>query len=112
MQREWNRPMPVAHPSANPFRARRMIDAAGDHMLITLRCNLCRRTFHFWAEDLVKVVGADHLAHQAPFPCGRCKSWEYIDVRCWVPAADALNGLTVRRPVRQIVRWVWRNEKA
>jgi len=104
--------MPAAGPSGNPFRNRRMCDAAHDGMLITLRCNGCRRTLHFWAADLVKVVGEHHQVHLAPWPCSRCQTADFIDVSWTVPGAAMLTGLTVRRPVRKIERWLWRNEKA
>ncbi len=104
--------MPSVHPSANPFQNRRMIHAAQDGMIITMRCNGCRRSVHFWASDLVKVVGNDHQLHIAPWPCARCKSTESISVSWRVPSPDFLNGLTIRRPVRQVVKWLWRNEKA
>lgn len=104
--------MPAARPSGNPFRNRRMCDAARDGMLITLRCNGCRRTMHFWAVDLVRVVGEDHQLHLAPWPCSRCRTAEYISVSWTVPGAAMLAGLTVRRPVRKIERWLWRDEKA
>lgn len=103
--------MPTVHPSANPFKNRRMRDAAQDGMLITIRCNGCRRMTHFWAADLYQVLG-DHQLHVPPWPCSRCRSTEGIDVTWSIPGADKLNGLTVRRPVRKIEKWLWRDEKA
>lgn len=103
--------MPVAHPSSNPFRNRLMRDAAADGMLIIMRCNRCRRATHFWAADLVAVVGDLHQAHVPPWPCSRCRTTEYINVTWTIPSAEMLRGLTVRRPVRKVERWIWRNEK-
>ncbi|MCV2887029.1 hypothetical protein [Ruegeria aquimaris] len=80
-------------------------------MLITVRCPMCRRTVNFWAADLIKVLGPDHELQNPPFPCSRCKNNE-VDVRWTIPAASDLERLTVRRPVRQIVKWIWRDEKA
>ena len=102
--------MPVSHPPANPFRAQRLAHAAALGMLISVRCPRCRRKVHYWAADLVKVLGPDHRLHEPPFPCARCKSSE-LDVRWNIPAVSELSGLTVRRPVRQVVRWIWRDEK-
>lgn len=103
--------MPVGHPSSNPFKNRRMREAADDGMVITMRCGLCKRVAHFWATDLVTVLG-DHQVHIAPWPCSKCKTKDYIDMSWKVPSPDMLRGLTVRRPVRKVERWIWRNEKA
>lgn len=110
--RNTESPMPARAPSANPFRNPRISDAARAGKLLTMRCGLCRRTANFWAADLVAVVGGDHQAHVAPFPCSKCGKTEYIDLRWSVPSASELETLTVRRPVRQVVRWIWRNERA
>lgn len=104
--------MPARAPSANPHRNPRISDAARAGKLLTMRCGLCRRTAHFWATDLVAVVGGDHQAHIAPFPCSKCGKTEYIDIRWTIPSAAELETLTVRRPVRQVVKWIWRNERA
>lgn len=89
-----------------------MREAAHDGMLITMRCNACRRVTHFWAADLVQVLGDDHQVHIPPWPCSRCRTREYIDMSWTVATADRLNGLTVRRPVSKVERWIWRDEKA
>ena len=48
-----------------------------------------------------------------PFPCSKCRTAEYLDVRWNVPAASDLErGLTVRRPVKKITKWIWRDERA
>ena len=105
--------MPAAHPSANPFKNCRMCDAARDGMLITVKCGLCRRSVNFWATDLLTVLGPDHQVHHAPFPCSKCRTSDYLDVRWNVPAASDLErGLTVRRPVKKITKWIWRDERA
>ena len=103
--------MPVAGPSGNPFRNRRLAEAASDRMLLTLRCNLCRRVTHFWAADLVPVIGEQHQIHVPPWPCSRCRTAEYINVTWCIPSGAMLDGLTVRRPVRKIERWIWRDER-
>ncbi|SDX41398.1 hypothetical protein SAMN04488001_3147 [Litoreibacter albidus] len=103
--------MPAARPSANRFKNQRLCHGASLGMLITVRCPFCRRTVNFWAADLVQVLGPDHELHVPPFPCSRCKTRE-VDVTWCVPASSTLTDLTVRRPVRQVVKWVWRDEKA
>jgi hypothetical protein len=87
-----------------------MRDAAQDGMIITMRCALCRRTVHFWAADLLQVLG-DHQVHVPPWPCSRCRSIEHMAVSWSVPSAQMLAGLTVRRPVRKIEKWLWRDER-
>ncbi len=103
--------MPAARPSSNRFRNQRLRHAASNGMLITVRCPFCRRVVNFWAADLVKVLGPDHELHVPPFPCSRCRTRE-LDVRWRIPSAADLQGLTIRRPVRKVERWQWRNEKA
>lgn len=81
-----------------------------DAMLITVRCPGCNRKVHYWVADLLQVLG-DRRLDEPPFPCSRCNSRE-LDVKWRVPAPSELSDLTVRRPARQVVRWIWRNEKA
>ena len=86
-----------------------MRDAAQDGMLITVYCPMCRRRVNYWAQDLVKVVGPLHQAHIPPFPCSKCRTRE-LQVSWRVLPASEIGGLTVRRPVRQITKWIWRDE--
>jgi hypothetical protein len=90
-----------------------MADAARAGMLITLRCDLCRRTVHYWAADLVQVVGPMHRSRVPPWPCGKCKTSEFITLRCEVPSASkiAAGEIVVRRPVKQVLKWIWRDER-
>ena len=105
--------MPAGHPSANRFRNTRLRHQAAANMMLVMRCYQCGRTVRFWATDLTKVLDLDHDAHVPPFPCGRCRSKEDVDIQWTVPtAAELAAGLTVRRPVRKIERWLWRDEKA
>ncbi len=103
--------MPAAHPSANKFLNQRLAHAASNGMLITVCCPYCRRRVHFWAADLAKVLGPDHELHVPPFPCSRCRTRE-LDVKWCIPSAADLENLTVRRPVRQVVKWIWKDERA
>lgn len=103
--------MPAGHPSASRYRNQRLCHVAGKGVLITVKCPFCRRIARFWADDLIKVLGPDHQLHLPPFPCSRCKTID-LDVRWTIPPPGDLSGLTVRRPVSQVVRWIWRDEKA
>ncbi|TDT74750.1 hypothetical protein BDE40_1466 [Litoreibacter halocynthiae] len=89
-----------------------MRDAANLNQLLTVRCNLCRRSVNYWAHDLLKVVGPDHQLHVPPFPCSKCRTSEYLNVTYVIPLVSELENLTVRRPVKRIAKWIWRNEKA
>lgn len=103
-----------AVPSSNKFANRSISDCARDHMLITMRCNSCRRQVVFWAEDLDRVLeGKFHEAHKPIWPCSKCRTIEYMQMGWSVPAASEIAaGLTVRRPVRKITKWIWRDERA
>jgi hypothetical protein len=83
-------------------------------MIMTMRCNGCRRQVNYWAADLVKVVEDPfHEARTPPWGCAHCGTGEFMSMRWRIPSATELqSGLTVRRPVRQVVRWIWRDEKA
>lgn len=101
------------YPSPEPSRNLRMAEAARLNMLITLHCNVCGRTTCFLATDLLRVLGPQHEVHRAPFDCGRCKTTDYIRVEWEMLTASRLaSGLTLRRPVKQITKWIWRNEQA
>ncbi len=105
--------MPAKAPSGNPFRNPRLAEQARSGMLLTVKCTGCGRFARFWAKDLVEVLGPDHQAHIPPFPCARCRTKEWINWSWSVPSAPELAaGLTVRRPVRKVTRWIWRNEDA
>lgn len=94
------------------MRTRRLSDAAAAGMILSLHCDLCQRTVHYWAADLVKILGPDHPIGRPPWPCAKCKTSDFLNVRCQVMSTSEMQGLTVRRPVRQVVTWIWRNEKA
>lgn len=103
-----------AVPSSNKFRNRSIADCARDGMLLVMRCNACRRQVNYWASDLVTVTGDPrHEAHVPPWGCARCGTKEYMVMRWRIPSAEEMvTGLTIRRPVRKIEKWIWRNEKA
>lgn len=102
-----------AVPSRNKFANRSLRDCAHDGMLMVMRCNRCRRQVNYWASDLVKVIEDPfHEAHVPPWGCKRCGTSEYMVMRWRLPSAEELaEGLIVRRPVKRVVRWIWRNEK-
>lgn len=101
-----------AVPSTNSWRNRSISDCARDNMLIAMHCSGCRRTAHYWAADLVVVLGPHHQAHVPPWQCSKCRSREWMSMRWRVPGAEEMaQGLTVRRPVRKIEKWIWRDER-
>ena len=104
--------MPAGRPSSDRSRNRMMKDAAESRQLLRIKCNLCRRSANYWAHDLVQVVGPRHEVHVPPFPCSHCNTSEFLQIELAVPSARELQSLTVRRPVRQVVRWLWRDERA
>lgn len=99
-------------PEPSGSRTLRLADAASMGMLITLRCHGCRRSASYWAADLVEVVGGRHPLPRTPFSCSRGCHPDMMSVRWHVPPASERGTLTVRRPVRQVKVWVWRNERA
>lgn len=89
-----------------------MRDAAKQGQMLLVRCKLCHGSANYWAADLVRVVGPLHEVHVPPFPCSRCGTSEYVMVKWTIPPSSELSKLTVRRPVKQVSKWIWRNEKA
>ena len=103
--------MPASRPSASKYRNRLVYQDADDGMMFEVRCGLCRRIVNYWAADLVKVAGRHHESHVPPFLCSKCGTREYLNISTKKPSACELqNGLTVRRPIRKIEKWLWRNE--
>ncbi len=97
-----------AHP-AKPFRT--IKDAADDGQLLVLKCNLCRRTTYFLAIDLLTIIDPKHPVHIPPFPCGRCKTREYVNVKIHHPNPGDYGQLPVRRPGKIVRIQKWRNVK-
>lgn len=82
------------------------MDAANDGMVLELRCNKCRRKTTYLALDLLKVCGPLHPAHVPPWPCGRCKTAEFVSAKSRIPSLEEYGRLAIRRPVGQV--WKWR----
>lgn len=98
--------MPESHrPPRNPRTWR---DAANDRQVVQIRCSLCGRKAHYLPEDLAKVCGERAPAHVPPFPCSKCGTMEYMHVTLTIPPAEEAMKLQVRRPVRQVVKWIWK----
>lgn len=91
---------------------RNLSEAAAAGMIMTVKCDMCRRTVHFWASDLVQILGAHHPLSKPPWLCSKCKTADYMHVRCKVWSTNSLQGLIIRRPVRKVTRWIWRDEQA
>lgn len=98
--------MPESHrPSRN---TRTWRDAAADRQVALIRCSLCNRQAHYLPEDLALVCGEKAPANVPPFPCSTCRTAEYMRVTLTIPRAEEALTLEVRRPVRQVVKWVWK----
>lgn len=102
--------MPVSHPPIHahpgkPFRTWQ--DAARAGQIVDIRCNGCHRSNVYLAEDLSRVCGSKQPVHIPPFPCARCATTEFMDLRLRVPNAEESLTLMVRRPVKPVQRWIW-----
>jgi hypothetical protein len=104
--------MPTPYPKAHryPGQGWTLRQAAEMGQLVRVRCNLCHRGATYLASDLVQVLGPNRDARAAPFPCGKCRKVEYIEVRLSLPEPADYGVLMVRRPRRQ-ERLIWRNER-
>lgn len=98
--------MPESH--RPPRHQRTWLDAAADRQVALVRCGLCGRKAHYLPEDLARVCGDGAPANVAPFPCSTCRKAEYMRVTLTIPHAEEALEIQVRRPKRQVVKWVWR----
>lgn len=88
-----------------------MADAAQHDMVISITCRLCRKTVHYFARDLVDVVGPGHPVARPPWPCSTCRTGESLELKWEMRTAHRpMTGLVIRRPVKQVMRWLWKNE--
>jgi hypothetical protein len=83
------------HPRKPPYK---MSEAARQGQLVMLRCGLCHRRTNYLAADLVDVVGGDHPALLPPFPCSRCSTAEWVQVKLRKVQPEDVGYLIVRRP--------------
>jgi hypothetical protein len=94
---------------ANRFTLR---EAAGQGLLICLKCARCRREpVIFLASDLIQVLDPGLDCFVPPlFPCSKCETDRYIEVTTRAQEESAVGRLTVRRlaGIRQVA--VWRDE--
>lgn len=102
--------MPESFPPVHPYpgKYRTMADAAKEGLIVTLRCNRCRRTVNFLAWDLVEIIGPKHYLHVPSFPCTRCGTIEYVAVAVKTAKREDLGNMIVRRPAGTVQ--LWRNE--
>lgn len=100
------RAMPESH--RPPRNARTWLDAAADRQVALIRCSLCGRRAYYLPEDLARVCGDQAPAHVPPFPCSHCRTAEYMGVTLTIPPAEEAMRLQVRRPVRQVTKWIWK----
>lgn len=98
--------MPVSHQDRLKHTIAR---AARLGQVLTVRCTKCRRQANYLASDLEKVLEPFRSAFTPPFPCSRCKTAEFVDVRVTVPSSREYMTMTIRRPIELTRRWRWRN---
>lgn len=99
------------NPSSNKFLRFKMRDAARDERLIVCKCTQCRRVVRFLASDLVEIKGPAWDPHIPPFPCGKCKTADYVFVQIVIPLPGDYGSLEVRRPGPVRTTQTWRSVK-
>jgi hypothetical protein len=107
--------MPTPHYLKNlavPGNRYTLKEAAGERLLLSLRCSRCRRPpVLFLATDLVQVLPSSlDCFRPPPFACSKCDTDRYIHVKLRAQEAAAMGKLVVRRlaGIRQVP--VWRDE--
>lgn len=98
------------NPPSDRRKWARLRDWAADGRCIRVHCNLCRRTLHFYAADLVEVYDPDMLAHEWRPPCSKCRKSDYVSVRSFFPGPDDVGRIMMRRPAGVRTTQLWRSE--
>jgi hypothetical protein len=90
-----------------PGQGYSLAQAAEAGQIVVIRCALCRRVVNYLAADLCTLLDPHLDARGAHFPCGKCRTREYLQVKLRVPAPGDFGSLMVRRPagLRQIRIW-------
>ena len=104
--------MPESHPPVrnHPGKpAYTMGEAAGDRMLVVVKCNRCRRCIHYLASDLAEVLGTNWPALDPPLRCGKCKTAELMKITLRQIHAGDIGLLVVRRPGKPRVVRDWKD---
>lgn len=83
-------------------------DLAADGRLVVVHCNLCRKTEHYLAVDLVQVMGAGQSAYGAFDRCPHCGNGKWLRIQFRLASYLDEGKLRIRRPVAKR-RWVWRD---
>lgn len=96
------------HPYVKPYT---LGDAAKDGLLIIVRCNLCHKLVHYLAADLAALLGQERRASAVPFPCTKCRTAEFMDVRIKSPDLGDYGHLTIRRPAGVKKTQLWKSER-
>lgn len=95
-------------PPSSEFYRPRLGQAAAKGLLITCKCNICRKSQVYLATDLVEIYHADlFLDDLFGGRCPRCESGTSWRVRQRYPSVTDVGMLQVRRPagVRRIQLW-------
>lgn len=103
--------MPVPYHKLKPGQRYTLAQAAAVGSMLQVRCLVCLRPAQvFLASDLAQLLGDDADAYGVPFPCSKCGSREFVQVKLRTPIDAEVGKLIIRRLVRidQVPRW--RNE--
>ena len=106
--------MPTPHHLKNlavPYNRYSLAEAAKQRLMLAVRCARCRRPpVLFLASDLMQVLDPARDCLQAPFPCSKCGSPDYVQVKLRSQDEAAIGRLVVRRLIRIKRVPVWKNE--
>ena len=103
--------MPVPYHKLKPTRRYTLGQAADVGNMLQVRCLVCLRPAQvFLARDLEHLLGDHADANAPPFPCSKCRSLEFVQVKLRTPFDADVGKLIIRRLVRidKVARW--RNE--
>ena len=78
--------MPVPYHKLKPMHRYTLAQAAAVGNMLQVRCLACLRPAQvFLASDLARLLGEHADANAPPFPCSKCGSREFVQVKLRTP---------------------------
>ena len=84
-------------------------EAARAGQIVVVKCTSCRRVVNYLAADLLQFLDPGRDVRFPLFPCGKCRTEEYLHFTLRIPSAGDYGHLVIRRPAGVQIRRLWRD---